>query len=87
LAEWGAIERTSSGRVRGLAAPEVNLLSNMVKERCKQLTTWLLRKEHNIVHQYNLANSLRRLILSGIEKREQSPLRSKAKNLEVKKQR
>jgi hypothetical protein len=57
----------------------------MFKERCEQLTTWLLRKEHSIVHQSNLANSLRRPILSDIEKREQGPLRSKAKNLEVKK--
>jgi hypothetical protein len=31
VAERGPIGRTSSERVRGLAAPEVNLLGNMVK--------------------------------------------------------
>jgi hypothetical protein len=30
----------------------------MVKERCKQLTTWSLRKEYSILQQPNLANSL-----------------------------
>jgi hypothetical protein len=49
VAERGPIERTSSGCVRGLAAPEVNLLNNMIKERCEQLTTWSLRKEHSIL--------------------------------------
>jgi hypothetical protein len=57
------------GRVRGLAAPGVNLLNNMVKERCEQLTTWPLRKEHSILQQPNLANSLRRPIFLGIKKR------------------
>jgi hypothetical protein len=52
------IGRTSSGHVRGLAAPEVNLLSNMVYKRCEQLTTWPLRKEHSVLQQPNLVNNL-----------------------------
>jgi hypothetical protein len=44
VAEWGARRETSSGRVRGLAAPEANLLSNMVYERYEQLTIRSLRK-------------------------------------------
>jgi hypothetical protein len=35
---------------------------------------------HVVLHGCNLVNSLYRLILLGIEKREQSPLRSKKKN-------
>jgi hypothetical protein len=68
MAEWGPMGRTSLGRVSGLAAPVVNLLSNMIYELYEQLITWLLRKEHSVLQQLNLANSLRRPILLGIEK-------------------
>jgi hypothetical protein len=79
VAERGLIGRTPSGRVRGLAARGVNLLNNMIKEHCEQLTTWPLRKEHSVLQQPNFVNNLHRPILSDIEKRKQSPLRSKAK--------
>jgi hypothetical protein len=36
----------------------VNLLSNIVKEHCEQLTTWPLRKEHSVLQQPNLTNNL-----------------------------
>jgi hypothetical protein len=68
VAEWGPIGRTPSGRVRGLAAPGVNLLCYMVKERCEQLTIWPLRKEHSVPQQPNLVNSLCRPIFLGIKK-------------------
>jgi hypothetical protein len=54
----GPIGRTSLGRVGGLAAPGVDLLSNMVKECCEQLITWPLRKEYSVLQQPNLVNSL-----------------------------
>jgi hypothetical protein len=68
MAEWGPIGRTSSGRVKGLAAPRVNLLSNIVKEHHEQLTTWPLRREHSVLQQPHLVNNLHRLILSIIKK-------------------
>jgi hypothetical protein len=84
VAERGPIGRTSSGRIRGLATPGVNLLKNVVKERCEQLTTWPLRKEHSILQQPNVANSLRRPIFSGIKKR-RKPTKKQGKNPEVRK--
>jgi hypothetical protein len=44
MAEQGPLRETYSGRVRGLDAPRVNLLSNMVYECYEQLTTRPLRK-------------------------------------------
>jgi hypothetical protein len=54
----GPVVRISSGRVRGLAAPGVNLLNNMVYECYEQLTTRPLRKGHNVLQQPNLVNIL-----------------------------
>jgi hypothetical protein len=85
VAERGPIGRTSSGRVRGIAALGVNLLSNMVKKHCKQLTTWPLRKEHSVLQQPNLANSLGRPILSDI-KRGAKPTKKQDKKPEMKKE-
>jgi hypothetical protein len=84
VAERGPIERTPSGRVWGLAAPEVNLLSNMAKERCEQLTTWPLKNEHSILQQHNLANNLHRLIFLCIKKRRKHT-KKQGKNPKVKK--
>jgi hypothetical protein len=44
VTEQGPRRETSLGRVRGLAAPGVNLLSNMDLEHYKQLTVRPLRK-------------------------------------------
>jgi hypothetical protein len=65
---WGGSVTTSSGHVSGLAAPEINLLCNMICERYEHLTTWPLRKENNVLQQLNLANNLHKLILLGIKK-------------------
>jgi hypothetical protein len=86
MAEQGSIGRTFSRHVRGLAAPGVNLFSNMVKERCEQLTTWPLRKEHSVLQQLNLAKSLAQTNLFR-HKREERLLRSKAKTRRCEKQR
>jgi hypothetical protein len=84
VAEWGPMGRTPSGHVKGLAALVVNLLNNMILECCEQLTTWPLRKEHNFLHQPNLANSLCRRILLGI-KMGRKPTKKQGKNPEVRK--